>query len=136
MDEAPDGMIGSFVAPDGNEYETLNLEPNVMYVGKMSQGMKRAHMVGADVTMAKLMELSSVSQNPAYMAIVKEEAYARALAQANGMPADLMRSPSEVKQMLAEVQMAQEQQRVAQDAVMMSQADKNRADAQNALMSI
>ncbi len=135
-EDAPMDLVSTFVAHNGEEYEMLNLEPQTMYIGKMSQGMKRAHMVGADVTMAKLMELSSVSQRPEYTAIVDAEKYAREMALANGMPAHLLVSPAKVKQMLAQVQAAQDQTRMAQDAVMLSQADKNRADANAALMGM
>ena len=135
-EDAPMDLVSTFVAHNGEEYEMLNLEPQTMYIGKMSQGMKRAHMVGADVTMAKLMELSSVSQRPEYTAIVDAEKYAREMALANGMPAHLLVSPAKVKQMLAQVQAAQDQTRMAQDAVMLSEADKNRADANAALMGM
>jgi hypothetical protein len=98
--------------------------------------MKRAHMVGADVTMAKLMELSSVSQRPEYAGIVDAEKYAREMALANGMPAHLLVSPEELKKQLQQLQEAQNMQRQAQDAVQLSQAEKNRADAQSSLAAI
>lgn len=134
-EDAPFELVRSFVGPNGEEYEMLNIQPRTMYIGKMSQGMKRAHMVGADVTLAKLMELASVSQDPEYTAIVKAQEYARALALANGMPTALLRSPDEVKQLLQQVQDAQLEQRQAEEAVQLSEADKNRAQAQNLLMA-
>lgn len=134
-EDAPFELVRPFVASNGEEYEMLNIQPRTMYIGKMSQGMKRAHMVGADVTLAKLMELASVSQDPEYTAIVKSQEYARALALANGMPTALLRSPDEVKQLLQQVQDAQLEQRQAEEAVQLSEADKNRAQAQNLLMA-
>ena len=136
IDEAPMDLISTFVGSNGEEYSMLNLEPQTMYIGKMSQGMKRAHMVGADVTMAKLMELSSVSQRPEYAGIVDAEKYAREMALANGMPAHLLVSPEELEKQLQQLQKAQDKQRQAQDAVQLSQAEKNRADAQAALAAI
>lgn len=136
MEDAPAGLIGTFTSRDGEQYQMLKMEPQTLYIGKMSQGMKRAHMVGADVTMAKLMELSSVSQQPEYAGIVKAEEYAREMALSNGMPARLLRTPAEMKRMLKEVQNAQTMQRQAQDALQLSQAEKNRADAQAALMNM
>lgn len=135
-ENVPMNLVTTFIGANGEEYEMLNIEPRTAYIGKMSQGMKRAHMVGADVTMAKLMELASVSQQPEYTAIVDAEKYARALAIANGMPTDLLRSPNEVKMILQQVQDAQNMQREAADAVQLSQAEKNRADAHAALMGV
>lgn len=135
-EDAPFELVSRFVGPNGEEYEMLNVQPRAAYIGKMSQGMKRAHMVGADVTLAKLMELANVSQDPEYTAIVKAQEYARALALANGMPTSLLRSPNEVKLLLKEVQDAQMSQQQAAEAVQLSEADKNRAQAQQALMAV
>lgn len=136
LENVPQGLITTFKAPNGEEYEMLNLEPHTAFIGKMSQGMKRAHMMGADITVAKLYELANVSQDPAFAAIVNSEKYAREMAFANGMPTHLLRSPREVKTMLAQVQEAQDAQRQAADALQLSQAEKNRADAQAALMGL
>lgn len=118
---------------DGNR--SLNA-PKVLYIGRMAQAMEIAQLQNVDACVSRAAELAHMNQQPEIMMVFDMEKVARGQAIAQGMPHRYFRSPSQIKKLKEELQMAQEQQMSAQNQLQEAQAMEHSANAASTLAAM
>lgn len=128
-DKMPDELVQIEQLKDAKSIKLLT--PKMSYIGRLAQAMERIQSSAADGFLAKLIQVTSATQDPTGFSLINWQKYWRKEAYACGMPACYLKSEDEVKREMKELQEMREQQQIQQAALAESEAARNNAAAQN-----
>jgi hypothetical protein len=129
LEKMPDELVQVEQLDDAQNIKLLT--PKMSYIGRLAQAMERIQSSAADGFLAKLLQVTSATQDPTGLSLINWQKYWRKEAYSCGMPACYLKTEEQVKREMQELQMMREQQQMQQAALAESEAARNNAAAQN-----
>lgn len=129
-DEFPEELVRVLDLGFGRTSVRL-LNPKISFIGRMSQAMERIQSNGTDGYIAKMLQVTSATQDPIGPMMLDWVKYWYKEASVAGVDPELFKKPAEIKRMMAELQEARNQQQEQQNRMMAAEANRNNAAADN-----